>query len=301
MFDFTNIDPNLPLVRNQEDDLVSLIGNMKISSEDIEDVEDAVDAEDPLDPDVPMRINIEIPDYVQRMTHEEKVAYYQAVADPSQLICVYCQSLGRTHIGHTRDTCTVLKETRCNYCACYGHTGKYCPTGRRSPLTITCMRCFRLGKDEKEFMGHTANECGAVNANTQSVNANHPVIRKYVDEVQTQLQSQVKAQIQALTAELEQYKQYCVYQQQMIAYMQTQNPQTQQPTQQQPIQQQPTQQQQQPYHKPQFHSHKHPHHHRGNSTNSHTATQEQPAKPPRNHQPRESSTTLPQIRTGRRL
>lgn len=191
------------------------------------------DTDDDLEPDHMCEIIIEVPDFIQRMSHEDKIEYYrrrteemEAKIDPSQLTCVYCQSLGRHHIGHTRETCRVLKETRCNYCANYGHTGKYCPSGRKTPLTITCMRCFRQGKDEKDFMGHVANECGVINTNTQSVNTNHPVIRKYVDDITAQLQQHFHAQMNEqcsgyiqrineltqmntqLSAQLEQFKQY---------------------------------------------------------------------------------------------
>ena len=244
MFDFENIDSSLPLKRpvemktpepTTEDDLSVLMKKTTLCE----------DTEDDLEPDQMGQIITEIPDFIQRMTPEDKMEYYrrraeemEAKIDPSQLTCVYCQSLGRHHLGHTRETCTVLKETRCNYCANYGHTGKYCPSGRKTPLAITCMRCFRQGKDEKEFMGHVANECGVVNTNTQSVNANHPVIRKYVDDITAQLQQHFHAQMNEqcsgyiqrineltqmniqLSAQLEQFKQY--YAQQYTQYAQYQ-------------------------------------------------------------------------------
>lgn len=94
-----------------------------------------------------------------KMTPEELEAYERQFKT-----CGYCQSIGRScdaYTGHTILECRVLANTRCNYCAYYGHTGRHCPDRKDEdgPLKIKCMFCFRGGMDEKYYMSHTPDGC----------------------------------------------------------------------------------------------------------------------------------------------
>lgn len=94
---------------------------------------------------------------LSKMTEEERQAYFN-----KHKTCAYCQSIGKdeqVYQGHTKEECKILQNTRCNWCAGYGHTGKYCENKGEKPLTIKCMFCFRAKMDEKFYMSHTQDRC----------------------------------------------------------------------------------------------------------------------------------------------
>jgi len=120
----------------------------------IQEVEDDDDSD--LDSDDGIQVILTLPD-INSMTQEQREAYFKRCKT-----CAYCQSIGKdeqVYRGHTKEECKILQNTRCNWCAGYGHTGKYCENRGEKPLTIRCMFCFRAKMDEKFYMSHSQDRC----------------------------------------------------------------------------------------------------------------------------------------------
>jgi len=114
------------------------------------------DSSDSDDSDCEIKITLHPVDF-SKMTDEEREAYFKKYET-----CAYCQSIGkdeRVYKGHTKETCKILENTRCNWCGGYGHTGKYCENRGEKPLDIRCMFCFRAKMDERFYMSHTSDRC----------------------------------------------------------------------------------------------------------------------------------------------
>jgi hypothetical protein len=114
------------------------------------------DSSDSDDSDCEIKITLNPVDF-SKMTDEEREAYFKKYET-----CAYCQSIGkdeRVYKGHTKETCKILQNTRCNWCGGYGHTGKYCQNRGEKPLDIRCMFCFRAKMDERFYMSHTPDRC----------------------------------------------------------------------------------------------------------------------------------------------
>ena len=126
-----------------------------MSVEEIKPVKDG-DSSDSDDSDYEIKITLNPVDF-SKMTDDERIAYFKKYDT-----CSYCQSIGkdeRIYKGHTKDTCKILQNTRCNWCGGYGHTGKYCQNRGENPLDIRCMFCFRAKMDERFYMSHTPDRC----------------------------------------------------------------------------------------------------------------------------------------------
>ena len=116
----------------------------------------ATDSDSDYDSEGEINIILDLPD-TSKMTPEEREAYYKKFK-----ICAYCESIGKDeqiYRGHTKEDCRFLQNTRCNWCAGYGHTGKYCDNRGEKPLEIRCMFCFRAKMDEKFYMSHSQDRC----------------------------------------------------------------------------------------------------------------------------------------------
>lgn len=105
-----------------------------------------------------IEVIMEMPD-LKSMTPEEREAYNKRWKE-----CGYCRSINKPEDqwrGHTKEECKILANTRCNYCAGYGHTGRYCENkpDDGKPLKIGCLFCFRGKQDKDVYMSHTDNEC----------------------------------------------------------------------------------------------------------------------------------------------
>jgi len=126
-----------------------------MSVEEIKPVNDG-DSSDSDDSEYEIKITLNPVDF-SKMTDEEREAYFKKYET-----CAYCQSIGkdeRVYKGHTKETCKILQNTRCNWCGGYGHTGKYCKNRGEKPLDIRCMFCFRAKMDERFYMSHTPDRC----------------------------------------------------------------------------------------------------------------------------------------------
>lgn len=108
------------------------------------------------DSDSEIDVILEMPD-LSKMAPAEREAYERQFK-----VCAYCESIGKdeqTYRGHTKEECRILQNTRCNWCAGYGHTGKYCDNKGEEPLEIRCMFCFRAKMDERFYMSHSQDRC----------------------------------------------------------------------------------------------------------------------------------------------